>query len=101
MDWRGTNGIVSPDYASLGYADKNAPFETVDELHLVYGATEDLLAGDDLNRNGVLDKNEKDLNGNGQVESGLFEYCTVYTREPNFHSDGSVADQCEHRLRRP
>ena len=39
MDWRGTNGIVSLDYASLGYAAKNAPFETVDELRLVYGAT--------------------------------------------------------------
>jgi len=90
LDWRGTNGIVSPDYASLGYSDKNAPFETLDELHLVYGATEDLLAGEDLNRNGVLDKNEQDLNGNGQVDPGLFEYCTVYTREPNFHSDGSA-----------
>lgn len=89
MDWRGTNGIVSLDYASLGYADKNAPFESVDELRLVYGATSDLLAGEDLNRNGVLDKNEKDLNGNGQLDPGLLEYCTVYTREPNFHSDGS------------
>jgi len=89
MDWRGTNGVVSLDYASLGYAAKNAPFETVDELRLVYGATEDLLVGEDLNRNGVLDKNEKDLNGNGQLDPGLFEYVTVYTREPNFHSDGS------------
>jgi len=58
MDWRGTNGVVSLDYASLGYLPKNAPFETVDELRLVYGATVDLLAGDDLNRNGVLDANE-------------------------------------------
>jgi len=89
MDWRGTNGIVSPDYASLGYEDKNAPFETVDELHLVYGADISLLAGADLNRNGVLDKNETDLNGNGELQPGLFEYCTVYTREPNFHADGS------------
>jgi hypothetical protein len=89
MDWRGTNGIVSLDYASDGYSSKNAPFETVDELKLVYGATEDLLAGNDVNRNGVLDKNEQDVNGNGQVQPGLFEYCTVYTREPNFHSDGS------------
>ncbi len=39
MDWRGTNGIVSLNYASLGYVPKNAPFETVDELRLVYGAT--------------------------------------------------------------
>jgi hypothetical protein len=89
MDWRGTNGIASPDYASLGYSDKNAPFETVDELRMVYGADENLLVGEDLNRNGVLDKNEKDSNGNGQLDPGLFEYCTVYTREPNFHSDGS------------
>jgi DNA uptake protein ComE-like DNA-binding protein len=89
MDWRGTNGVVSLDYASLGYSAKNAPFETVDELKLVYGATEDLLAGADVNRNGVLDKNEKNLNG-GQLETSLFEDCTVYTREPNFHSDGSV-----------
>ena len=77
MDWRGTNGIVSLDYASLGYLPKNAPFETVDELRLVYGATVDLLAGDDLNRNGVLDANEKDSNGTGELNSGLFEYTTV------------------------
>jgi len=89
MDWRGTNGVVSLDYTSLGYAPKYAPFETVDELRLVYGATEDMLAGEDLNRNGVLDANEKDLNSNGQLDTGLFEDVTVYTREPNFHADGS------------
>jgi len=89
LDWRGTNGIVSLDYATLGYLPKNAPFESVDELRLVYGATVDLLAGDDINRNGVLDANEKDTTGTGQLNSGLFEYSTVWTREPNFHSDGS------------
>ena len=89
MDWRGTNGIVSLDYAMLGYLPKNAPFETVDELRLVYGATVDLLAGDDINRNGVLDANEKSSSGTGEMNYGLFEYATVYTREPNFHSDGS------------
>ena len=31
-----------------------------------------------------------------ELNSGLFEYTTVYTREPNFHSDGIVADQREH-----
>ena len=90
LDWRGTNGIVSLNYASLGYAPKYAPFETVDELRLVYGATVDLLAGEDLNRNGVLDKSEKDLNSNGELDPGLFEYTTVYTREPNFHADGTT-----------
>jgi len=89
MDWRGTNGIVSLDYAPLGYLPKYAPFETEDELRLVYGATVDLLAGDDLNRNGVLDANEKSSSGTGEMNCGLFGYTTVYTREPNFHSDGS------------
>ena len=90
MDWRGTNGIVSLNYASLGYSAKNAPFETVDELRLVYGASSVLLAGEDRNRNGVLDKSEKDLNGNGELDPGLIEYVTVYTREPNFHADGTT-----------
>jgi type II secretory pathway component PulK len=89
LDWRGTNGIVSLNYAALGYLPKNAPFETVDELRLVFGATVDMLAGDDLNRNGVLDVNETDSTGTGELNSGLLEYTTVYTREPNFHSDGS------------
>jgi len=89
IDWRGTNGIVSLDYASLGYLPKNAPFESVDELRLVYGATADLLAGDDLNRNGVLDAGEKNSGGTGEMNYGLLEYTTVWTREPNFHSDGS------------
>jgi DNA uptake protein ComE-like DNA-binding protein len=88
LDWRGTNGVVSLDYAALGYYPKYAPFETVDELRLVYGANESLLAGDDLNRNGVLDANEKSSSG-GEINYGLFEYTTVWTREPNFHSDGS------------
>jgi len=90
MDWRGTNGVVSLDYMSLGYAPKYAPFETVDELRLVYGATQNLLVGEDVNRNGVLDANEKDLNSNGELDPGLFEYVTVYTREPNFHADGTT-----------
>jgi DNA uptake protein ComE-like DNA-binding protein len=89
MDWRGTNGLVSLDYTSLGYTAKNQPFETVDELKLVYGASQTLLVGEDLNRNGVLDANEKDLNGNNQLDSGLLEYVTVYTREPNFLLNGS------------
>lgn len=86
IDWRSTNGLglYSLDYNSLGYDDKNDPFETVDELRLVYGATMDVLAGNDLNLNGVLDSNEKGTGAGGQVQPGLLEYCTVYTREPNF-----------------
>jgi type II secretory pathway component PulK len=89
MDWRSTNAAVSFDYSMLGYYPKYAPFETDDELRLVYGSTPWLLAGDDINRNGVLDANETDSTGMGQLNSGLFEYTTVWTREPNFHADGS------------
>jgi DNA uptake protein ComE-like DNA-binding protein len=91
VDWRGSNGMAgySLNYSTLGYDDKNSPFETVDELRLVFGATVDLLAGDDINRNGVLDANEKSATGGTTPNFGLFEYTTVYSREPNFHSDGT------------
>ncbi len=91
VDWRSSNssGAFALDYAQSGYAEKESPFETVDELRLVYGATMDLLVGEDINRNGVLDANETDLNGNSTLDPGLFEYVTVYSRQPNFHSDGS------------
>ena len=87
-DWRSTNGTMSLDYSQYGYDAKHDAFETVDELRLVDGATMDVLVGDDINRNGVLDSNEKS-GGLSDASSGLFEYLTVYTREPNYHSDGS------------
>ncbi|HEX5398236.1 MAG TPA: hypothetical protein VFY06_04235 [Verrucomicrobiae bacterium] len=89
VDWRSTNGTDTIDYSSMGYYPKFAPFETVDELRLVYGSTPWLLAGDDINRNGILDGSETDSTGAGQINSGLLEYTTVWTREPNFHADGS------------
>jgi type II secretory pathway component PulK len=86
VDWRTTNGLgtYSLNYDSLGYADKNEPFETVDELRLVYGATMELLVGNDFNLNGVLDSNEKGADAGATFQPGLFQLCTVYTREPNF-----------------
>ncbi|MGA2138507.1 MAG: helix-hairpin-helix domain-containing protein [Verrucomicrobiia bacterium] len=94
FDWRGTNGNgASQFYYAMQqppYQRKGAPFETIDELRLVYGTTMDILAGEDLNRNGILDANEKDEDGNGQIDPGLLEYVTVYSREPNMHSDGAA-----------
>ncbi len=91
VNWRSTNGSgAALTYSQLGYQSKQAPFESVDEVRLVYGATVDLLAGDDINRNGVLDPNESSTGGNGTVTPGLFEYVTVYSREPNFHADGTA-----------
>ncbi len=93
LEWRDTNGgsgMFSLDYSMRqpGYLNKSAPFETVDELRLVYGGEMDVLAGEDLNRNGVLDPNETDENRNGVADPGVWEYVTVYSREPNTYSNG-------------
>jgi type II secretory pathway component PulK len=94
LDWRNpnSNGGTELYYAMAPspYQRKGAPFETVDEVRLVYGTTMDILVGDDLNRNGVLDPGEPDEDGNGQVDPGIMEYLTVYSREPNAHSDGTA-----------
>ncbi len=91
LDWRDTNssGIYQTYYGSRPqpYQCKKGPFETVDELRLLYGADMHTLVGEDANRNGVLDPNE-DSNHNGQFEPGVLEYVTVYSREPNTYSNG-------------
>jgi hypothetical protein len=65
-------------------------------LRLVYGASLDVLLGEDVNRNGILDENENDGeqsaprdNADGLIQPGLLEYVTVYSREPNTRPDGS------------
>jgi hypothetical protein len=72
------------------YQCKCEPFETVDELRLLYGADMDTLVGEDANRNGILDPNETDANQNGMLDPGILEYVTVYSREANTNSDGSA-----------
>lgn len=97
VDWRdsdntpGANGAESETYARLRppYLCKNANFETVDELRLVYGADMAILVGEDGNRNGVLDANEYDENRNSLADPGVLEYLTIYSREPNTRADGS------------
>jgi type II secretory pathway component PulK len=98
IDWRDTdstitvNGAESETYARLDppYLCKNAPFDSIEELRMVRGADMDLLLGEDTNMNGALDPNENDGNTSppddnrdGKLEPGLFEYLTVYSREPN------------------
>lgn len=97
VDWRDTNGATSANgdgptiYARLepGYMCKTAPFETVDELKLVYPMDLGLLYGEDRNLNGALDPGEMDTNRNSVVDPGLLEYLTVYSKEPNTSTDGS------------
>lgn len=90
LDWRSTNSALMLNYESLGYSSKHGPFESVDELRLIRGMTLADLDGDDLNRNGVQDSVEKTLAAGRTYSPGLLEYVTVYSREPNFHADGTT-----------
>ena len=87
LDWVNTNGNgpTTTYYAMQQppYQCKCEPFETVDELRLLYGADMDTLVGEDANRNGILDPNETDENQNGLLDPGVLEYFTIYSREPN------------------
>jgi DNA uptake protein ComE-like DNA-binding protein len=94
LDWRDTNGGSGSQtyYAMMHppYQCKAAPFETVDELRLLYGADMDTLIGEDANRNGILDPDENDENHNNILDPGLLEYFTVYSREPMTNADGTA-----------
>ena len=90
VSWRSTNGAgVSLVAGGLAASSvKNAPFESVEELAQVDGGIDlDTLYGNDANLNHVLDPWED--TGNGQLSSGLLEYVTVSTREPNVRRDGT------------
>ena len=104
IDWRDEDDEVSTDGAevdsyltgSYPYRCKNAPFESIFELHWVYGAVIEDLYGEDTNLNGLLDVAENDGsatypndNQNGILDPGILEYVTIYSREPNKQSDGS------------
>jgi len=98
LAWRSTNttttsgiGAESDYYSSLAvpYTAKNAAFETVDELRLVYGVDMQVLYGEDANLNGIMDPNENDGdalpptdNADGLLQPGLLEYVTIYSQEP-------------------
>jgi DNA uptake protein ComE-like DNA-binding protein len=94
-DWKTSNstpsvgGAKTETYSTLNppYDCKDAPYETPQELNLVYGMNLDLLYGEDANLNGILDPNENDGlttppsdNQDGVLDPGLLEYVTVFTR---------------------
>lgn len=91
-DGGGTYSSMSPPRTNKG-----APFESADELRLVYGMTLDVFLGEDTNRNGILDANEDDSEASaprddqdGQLLAGLSEYVTTVTRQPARAADGST-----------
>lgn len=101
VDWRSTsatNNSISANYSSMQppYSDKHGPFNTLDELRMVYGMDLATLYGEDANLNGFLDPNEDDAdtlppldNRDGHLDSGLLEYLTIYSREPNTDTNGN------------
>ncbi|HEX8295664.1 MAG TPA: hypothetical protein VF593_05155 [Chthoniobacteraceae bacterium] len=105
VDWRDAddevtaNGAESETYLRLqpGYACKNAPFESIQELALVNGATREILYGEDANLNGVLDANEDDGernfppdNSDGKLDGGVMEYVTAFSKEPLLDPAGTA-----------
>ncbi len=78
------------------YAPKNGPLDSVEELLLVRGVTPELLFGDDVNRNGVLDGNESQAasaitssDGGGGAVRGWSGYLTLNSYESNLQPDGT------------
>ena len=105
IDWRDrdsqvTEGGAENEYYLLrsdSYECKNDNFETVEEVMLVKGASKEILFGEDYNINSMLDDNENDGtnsppedNSNGSLDSGFFNYVTVYSYEKNVDSEGNT-----------
>lgn len=105
VDWRDTdsdtseNGAEDEIYGRLNppYRCKNAPFESIEELRLVYGFTYDILYDEDANMNAVLDHNENDDdaslpndNQDGVLNRGVLAYVTVHSKQSNLRTNGEV-----------
>ena len=104
IDWRDSNSEVSTGGAEdetylrqrPAYKAKNGPFESIDELRLVFGMELDILYGEDINQNGIVNPNENDGdlswppdNRDGRLDPGLAEYLTVHNPQAAPRADGS------------
>lgn len=103
LDWRDSDenvtgsGAENTHYQSQDppYSCKNGNFDTVEELLYVKGVTPELLYGEDLNQNGVLDPNENDGetsppndNSDGVLDLGWISFLTVHSYDKNVRADG-------------
>lgn len=98
LDWLDADDEPRPNGAEIEYYQtltppykpKNARLDSIEELLLVKGWSAALLYGEDTNRNGMLERNEDDIdatfpyydNGDGILQSGLAPFITIYSREP-------------------
>lgn len=105
VDWRDDNeeaesgGAESAYYSMLEnpYNSKNDLFESVGELALIKDMTPQILYGEDINQNGVLDENENDAdealpddNRDGQLDYGLSAFVTVYNSQQTLDATGQT-----------
>jgi len=95
MDWRDEDSDISnfgaenEYYLSLPqpYYCKNAPFEVVEEILLVRGATAELVYGQNYLLQGVMGRDQLTqntmMNTDPALARGLYDLMTVYSIEPN------------------
>ena len=87
-------GAESDYYASLAkpYLCKNGPMDSLDELLLVRGVTPQLLFGDDVNRNGIIDLSESQDESqlDADMRLGWLNYMTLYSKESNLNNEKLV-----------
>lgn len=93
LDWIDSDDDTSPDGAETDfyerleppYISKNSPCIALKELLFLRGVTRYIYLGEDLNRNSLLDENERDRqsqlppdNGDNILDLGLVDIFTVY-----------------------
>jgi type II secretory pathway component PulK len=95
IDWLDSDNTPHDDGAeddyymglSPPYHCKSGPLESLEELLMVKGVTPQLLFGNDLNRNGIIDSQEDD--GSGPFAFGWSAFLTIYSRESNNDGTGT------------
>jgi competence ComEA-like helix-hairpin-helix protein len=105
LDFRDEDNAVTPGgaeaeyYLSLDppYLPRNGPFQTVRELLMVRGISQELLFGEDANQNGLLDPEEDDGNElsppdnrDGILDAGWSEHITVDSAVRNLSASGQA-----------
>jgi competence ComEA-like helix-hairpin-helix protein len=98
-DWKDEDNNISPAgaeadyYMSLKppYVPRNGPLLTVRELLMVRGVSRELLLGDDIKQNGMLDREETTQDSRAQAtafDPGLAEVLTVDGWTENVNAEG-------------
>lgn len=103
LDWRDRDdnvrqgGAEGGTYQNLtfGYPIRNGPFRTIRELLLVKGVQQRWFYGEDINRNGRLDRNEQDGadsppddNRDMTLDPGWIDLLTCCSYVPNTDAEG-------------